>query len=441
MNEDGDEEKRLIKELLDREVRFAIMLEAAKLTSIMVDVNEKILFVSNHLLEVTGWKREEVIGGNWFDIFVPPDVREKRRNIHIMTMDGLVEFSQQSDGDIIAKDGSRIMLRWNATPLSCKEKIIAITCVGQEIDVQNPFASLSIKSVVFQDSKKAEAPTVSAPDLIDDYIILSTLGEEKSKVRLAIHRTTEQKVAVKLLNKTKMTDAENERARREVDIMRQLMMLQHPHIVKLIDTKETDTYFILIEEFVSGGELAKYIQEKGCGEEQARKLFLQILEGLACCHRNDIIHRDIKLENILMDGDNIKLIDFGVSNFVEAGVYRNTFCGTPAYAAPEILLGKQYTGPEVDIWSIGVVLYYMLTAQFPFESIGDILKGKYQAPKDMSPECLDLLQKTLTVNKEERITLEELLIHPWVKEMIAEPELKKRKLTEDNNTQNVKINE
>jgi len=154
MNEDGDEEKRLIKELLDREVRFAIMLEAAKLTSIMVDVNEKILFVSNHLLEVTGWKREEVIGGNWFDIFVPPDVREKRRNIHIMTMDGLVEFSQQSDGDIIAKDGSRIMLRWNATPLSCKEKIIAITCVGQEIDVQNPFASLSIKSVVFQDSKK-----------------------------------------------------------------------------------------------------------------------------------------------------------------------------------------------------------------------------------------------------------------------------------------------
>jgi len=136
--------------------------------------------------------------------------------------------------------------------------------------------------------------------------------------------------------------------------------------------------------------------------------------ALECCHANEIIHRDLKLQNILLDhNQNVKLIDFGLSNFMEEGKFRNTFCGTPAYASPEILLGKQYRGPEVDVWSLGVVLYSMLTAKFPFGNVSEILKGKFNVPDNVSEECKDLLQKMLLPKKEERATLQQVLTHPW----------------------------
>jgi len=243
-----------------------------------------------------------------------------------------------------------------------------------------------------------------------------------------------------------MTEEEIERARREIEIMQQLTRLGNPYIIKLIDSQETETHFNLIVEYSSGGELVSLILEnKGLAEAHTHFLFKQILSAIECCHSNSIVHRDIKLQNILLDADhNIKLIDFGLSNFVEVGRDRNTFCGTPAYAPPEILLGTCYKGPEVDMWALGVVLYSMLTSDFPFKTIGDILKGKFKEPEGVSAECLDLLTKLLNVKKELRATLAEVLCHPWLQKSIEdfpkeeccsrctdnkEPLLKKRKIS------------
>jgi len=253
-------------------------------------------------------------------------------------------------------------------------------------------------------------------------------------------------VAVKSMRKDLMKPEEIERARREIEIMQQLTKLNNPYIIKLIGAEETATHFNLVVEYLSGGELvALILKNKGLSEAHAHRLFKQILCAIECCHQNSIIHRDIKLQNIMLDANNnIKLIDFGLSNFVEVGRFRNTFCGTPAYASPEILLGTSYKGPEVDLWSLGVVLYCMLTSEFPFTTIGDILKGTFKQPEGISSECSDLLQKMLTVKKEARATLPDVLNHSWIKRSELEfpeedccencpagPILKKRRTEED----------
>jgi serine/threonine protein kinase len=242
------------------------------------------------------------------------------------------------------------------------------------------------------------------------------LGGDNSNVKLAVHKVTKERVAVKTLKKALMNSQELERARREVDIMRKLTEVGNPYIIKLLDAKETSDEFHIFLEYVSGGELvALILKNKGLSEWHTHKLFLQILSAIQCCHSHNIIHRDIKLQNILLDHNkNIKLIDFGLSNFMEEGVFRNTFCGTPAYASPEILLGTKYTGPEVDLWSLGVVLYSMLTSEFPFTTIGDILKGKFKEPENVTSQCVDLLKRVLRVEKETRETLQGVLDHPWV---------------------------
>jgi len=211
-----------------------------------------------------------------------------------------------------------------------------------------------------------------------------------------------------------MSEQDKQRARREIRILKQLTDTGNPHIVKLIDSQETDAHIILIQEYVSGGQLVSFLKQR-LNEQTALVMFKQLLSALECCHKNHIIHRDIKLENILLDENQaIKLIDFGVSNFMEEGVFRNTFCGTPAFASPEILLGEEYHGPEVDVWSIGVVLYYMLTCTYPFLNIGAILKGKFADPQ-ASPACIDLIRRMLTREKSDRITLEQIMEHPWVR--------------------------
>jgi len=229
-----------------------------------------------------------------------------------------------------------------------------------------------------------------------------------------------------------MSEQETERARREIDIMRKLTYVKNPYIIKLLDVIETPVDFNIFVEYVSGGELVAYIlKNKGLSEGHTHKLFLQVLSAIETCHKHNIIHRDIKLQNILLDSDqNIKLIDFGLSNFMEEGVFRNTFCGTPAYASPEILLGTQYTGPEVDLWSLGVVLYSMLTAEFPFTTIADILKGKFKEPEGITEECIDLLRRVLKVDKDDRETLKGVLNHPWVTMSDEQVEVKSVQLKE-----------
>jgi len=245
--------------------------------------------------------------------------------------------------------------------------------------------------------------------------VLKDLALDRGHVQLAVHTVTKEKVAVKCMRKDLMKPEEIERARREIEIMQQLTKLNNPHIIKLIGAEETATHFNLVVEYLSGGELvAMILKNKGLSEAHAHKFFNQLLSAIETCHKHSIVHRDIKLQNILLDAsNNIKLIDFGLSNFVENDAFRNTFCGTPAYASPEILMGTKYRGPEVDMWSLGVVLYCMLTAEFPFTTINDILIGNFKDPQGISKECLELLHSLLTVKKELRCTLAQVLEHPW----------------------------
>lgn len=201
---------------------------------------------------------------------------------------------------------------------------------------------------------------------------------------------------------------------REVEILKRL---DHPNICKLFSTVNTDEAFFLIMEYVEGGDLFTYIMRSGpLSSTAARRLFIELVKVVQYCHSMKIIHRDIKHKNILLDAQlNPKLIDFGLSNYSkDEGEMRSTFCGTPAYAAPEMILAQRYHGPEVDVWSLGIVLYTMFSKRFPFRTVSDIIVGNFTDLPDVEHSLTDLLRKILVVNPQERTNLEEILQHPWV---------------------------
>ena len=144
---------------------------------------------------------------------------------------------------------------------------------------------------------------------------------------------------------------------------------RHPNMIKLYQVLDTDLNIYLVMEYVEGGELFNLVNDQeGLKENDARRLFRQIISGIEYCHQNLVAHRDLKLENILVDRQgNIKIVDFGLSNFMKDGQFLKTGCGSLHYAPPEIIMGKRYTGAEVDTWSCGVILYAMLTGYLPFD--------------------------------------------------------------------------
>ncbi|KAJ3213925.1 hypothetical protein HDU67_002289 [Dinochytrium kinnereticum] len=205
---------------------------------------------------------------------------------------------------------------------------------------------------------------------LDRYIIERQLGEGSyGKVKLAIDNETNRRVALKVIHKSTIKKPEHiTRIKREVRIMR---LLNHPNIVKLYDVAETDKDIILAMEYVEGGELFDYIvAQNRLNDKTARRIFRQILSAVDYCHQSSVIHRDLKPENLLMDVKrNIKIIDFGFVNLFDPEDTLKTFCGSPFYASPEMILGRQYIGPEVDVWSMGVILYALLTGQLPFRDV------------------------------------------------------------------------
>ena len=135
--------------------------------------------------------------------------------------------------------------------------------------------------------------------------------------------------------------------------------VRHPHIIKLYQAISSPTEFYIVMEYVSGGELFEYIVNKSrLSERETRKLFQQLISGVDYCHRHGVVHRDLKPENLLLDENkNIRIVDFGLSNITKDGQFLKTSCGSPNYAAPEVIEGRLYAGPEIDIWSCGVILY------------------------------------------------------------------------------------
>jgi len=239
------------------------------------------------------------------------------------------------------------------------------------------------------------------------------------RVSLGIHKLTGKFVAVKSISKKVMTDESSKtKVLREVSIWEQL---QHPSVIRLYETFESEKHLLYVEELCVGGDLLTYVRKRRKLKENVAKFVLkQILDGLYYCHSKNILHRDIKLDNILLNADGmVKICDFGVSKVVRKGERMVEQCGTPAYIAPEILRDKGYEGFAVDIWSAGVVLFAMIYGTVPFKANNMselhklIIKGKYTLKPCASEDCRDLLKKMLEPDPKKRYTIPQILCHKW----------------------------
>ena len=241
------------------------------------------------------------------------------------------------------------------------------------------------------------------------------------KVNLGLHVLTGRIVAIKSFNKNKLKNKESiNKIYHEIDLMKNL---RHNSIVKILETLETENYILIIMENISGGDLLSFVKKRTkLNEKTSRIIFKQLINSLKFIHSKGIIHRDIKLDNILIDLNNsIKLCDFGVGKNYKKNEKLKDQCGTPAYIAPEILNNEEgYFGPPVDIWSSGVVLYAMLSGNVPFKAnnIKDlhqlIINGQYNNIKDISNDARNLIKKILEVDPSKRINIEGILNHPWM---------------------------
>ena len=258
-----------------------------------------------------------------------------------------------------------------------------------------------------------------------DFIIKEKIGEGTfSTVKLAINRQTGEKVAIKIMEKSKMIYEEDKnRLEREIEVLK---IIRHPNLIHLYSVLKKDDTIYLIMKYIKGIELFDYIVNKTkLTEKEACMFFQQIISGIEYLHKIKYIHRDIKPENILINEDTKELIivDFGLCNS-----YSNSnkdlltsACGSPSYAAPEMLNGEKYRGPPVDIWSCGVVLYAMLCGYLPFEDEDNnndalydkICEGKFEIPNYISEKARDLLNKILTTDPNKRLTIYQIKNHPW----------------------------
>ncbi|KAI7880632.1 Pkinase-domain-containing protein [Lichtheimia hyalospora FSU 10163] len=285
------------------------------------------------------------------------------------------------------------------------------------------------------------------PKSIGNYVLQQNLGKgSMGKVKLGVHNVTGEKVAVKIVpranfqlvavrgnhvegGKTMRQQTAKEQARehnREMRTIREahiMMLFRHPHIVGLRDMVVSGPYFYIFMEHVGGGQLLHYIiKRQRLSERRARHFARQIVSALDYMHRNSIVHRDLKIENILLDkaGRNIKLIDFGLSNLFGPEKLLTTYCGSLYFAAPELLRANPYKGPEIDVWSLGVVIYVMVTGTVPFDDKSmpglhdKIKRGHVNYPAHMSPECLDLLRRIFVTDPAKRVILTDVIRHPWL---------------------------
>ncbi|KAK2919000.1 maternal embryonic leucine zipper kinase [Channa argus] len=260
-----------------------------------------------------------------------------------------------------------------------------------------------------------------ADELYKYYELYETIGSGGfAKVKLGRHILTGEKVAIKIMNKKDLGD-DLPRVKVEIEAMKNL---SHQHVCRLYQVIETSTQIFMVLEYCPGGELFDYIIAKDrLSEEETRVFFRQIVSAMAYVHSQGYAHRDLKPENLLIDEDhNLKLIDFGLCAKPKGGLGYElmTCCGSPAYAAPELIQGKAYIGSEADVWSMGVLLFALLCGYLPFDDENcmvlyrKITRGKYDNPRWLCPGSILLLNQMLQVDPKRRLTVRQLLDHPWV---------------------------
>ncbi|XP_057525124.1 CBL-interacting serine/threonine-protein kinase 25-like [Amaranthus tricolor] len=265
--------------------------------------------------------------------------------------------------------------------------------------------------------------------LFSKYELEKLLGEGNfGKVYKAKNLTTLEIVAIKMINKDEVKKhGMIEQVKKEIQVMSHV---KHPNIIELKEVMATKTKIYLVLEYVGGGDLYTKIVENGKFDENlARKIFQQLIIALDFCHYHGVCHRDLKLENVLMDsnGEDLKICDFGLATFLGGheqnydfeDVLLYTACGAIAYMAPEIIRGDRYDGKKCDIWSCGVILYTLLVGYPPFQDesrtrmLWKIRVGKFDFPLGFSKEVEDLIKKILVPNPSERIVMLDIMQHPW----------------------------
>lgn len=282
---------------------------------------------------------------------------------------------------------------------------------------------------------------------IGDWDFIKTIGAgSMGKVKLAQHNSTGEICAVKIVPRAaksyqrehandpppqsdqeahqRVKEFEKEVARDKRTVREGALgrLLFHPYICRLYEIVPMTNHYYMLFEYVEGGQMLDYIVAHGSlKEKHARKFARGIASALDYCHRNNVVHRDLKIENIMINqkGD-IKIIDFGLSNLYSPKSLLKTYCGSLYFAAPELLSAKPYIGPEVDVWSFGVVLYVLVCGKVPFDDQSvsvlheKIKKANVEYPSFLSKECVSLLSRMLHVDPTKRATLFEVMNHPWI---------------------------
>ena len=262
---------------------------------------------------------------------------------------------------------------------------------------------------------------MSNPNKLGHYRIEKQIGVGSfAVVELATHELLNTKVAIKKISKKRINVSKNfDRYLNELKLYKKL---HHENIIQMFEVEDAINHFCIIMEYATEGDMHVILNSVGkFSETEARVFFRQLIRGVEYCHTNNVAHRDLKLENILVTQKNlIKVADFGLSAFLKGGEFMQTSCGSIRYADPELLRGRPYSGEMADVWSCGVILFALLTGYLPFEDdvfgfiLKKILKNSIEFPDDISDDAKDLIMRILQPSVNKRLTLQEIKMHKWM---------------------------